>query len=219
MLRGINDAAGRNIAVRSGQSIRKEALGNCLKNRKNQYYTTYSRIFKGMVISSMILLLVLCVFICLLPYIFNEPETNSDKKFKFIFISGCSAIILIELIFLRKQLFYKFTLTKKGLLIKKAFITKIVSYEEIYRNIIKWPPFYYKGSIILMSDNDVIEYEFTSLVGGLVLIKMLFNEINLPFENEEFYINKARTIMLKTATKEQKAEYKIRKEYIKNISL
>ena len=111
-------------------------------------------------------------------------------------------------------MFYKYTLTQEGLLIKKVFSKQLISYNQLKESIEKWPVIQYKGDIIFIVNDEMIKIPYGGLVGGFEFVGVLLDILEIDYLSVEILVNKMKNGMV-ISTKEEKRAYKERKKYIK----
>lgn len=214
MIRDVGGAVGRNVGLKAGEAVTREIFGKCSKNKKGEYSTGYSKIIKG-------LLYFICIFgeICgisleISTKVFEIRLSREDELLCDILVIVCTCIFISVFIICRKIMFYKYTLTQGGLLIKKVFSKQLISYTQLKESIEKWPVIQYKGDIIFIVDNEMLKFPYSGLVGGLEFACALLDILKIDYLSVEMLAKKMQSGMI-INTKEEKIAYKERKKYIK----
>lgn len=214
MIREVGGAVGRNAAAKAGQAVTGELLGKCPKNKKGEYSTGYSKIVKGLFYFLCIFGGICGIFVKILNEISEEKIKREDELLINIVLIVGTCIFVSIFIFCRKIMFYKYTLTQEGLLIKKVFSKQLISYNQLKESIEKWPVIQYKGDIIFIVNDEMIKIPYGGLVGGFEFVGVLLDILEIDYLSVEILVNKMKNGMV-ISTKEEKRAYKERKKYIK----
>lgn len=216
MIRSVGGAVGRNAAAKAGQAVTGELLGKCPKNKKGEYSTGYSKIVKGLFYFLCIFGGICGIFVKILNEISEEKIKREDELLINIVLIVGTCIFVSIFIFCRKTMFYKYTLTQEGLLIKKVFSKQLISYNQLKESIEKWPAIQYKGDIIFIVNDEMIKIPYGGLVGGFEFVGVLLDILKIDYLSVEMLAKKMQSGIIRNS-KDEKIAYKERKKYIKAI--
>ena len=217
MNRYVGGAVGRNEALKGGESCAREILGKCPKNKSGEYSTGYSNFVKGMFCFICIFGEILCVLEKLIIVIFEDTIKKEDQLMMNISVIVATCVFVSIFILCRKIIFYKYTLTKKGLLIKKVFSKQLIEYSQLKVSVEKWPVIQYKGDLIFIINDKMLKLPYAALVGGFEFASSLLDILEIDYLTGKMLVSKVQNGMAIKNTKEEKIAYKERKKYIKNI--
>ena len=217
MIREVGGAVGRNAAAKAGQAVTGELLGKCPKNKKGEYSTGYSKIVKGLFYFLCIFGGICGIFVKILNEISEEKIKREDELLINIVLIVGTCIFVSIFIFCRKIMFYKYTLTQEGLLIKKVFSKQLIGYTQLKESIEKWPATQYKGEMIFIINDEILKVPYAGLVGGIEFIGVLLYILKIDYLSVEMLVNKMKSGIVKN-TKEERRAYKQRKAYIKSAN-
>ena len=217
MIRDVGGAVGRNAALKAGEAVIREVNGKCPKNKNGEYCTGFPVIFKVFIFSLCILGEICGVAGKIISETLVKELSKSDEFLINVVLILGTFVFASTLIVFKKFLFYKYTLTKEGLLIKKVFSKQLISYTEFKESTKKWPAIQYKGDIIFIINDKMLKFSYSGLVGGLEFTIVLLNILGIDYISAEKLAERMQNGFVKN-TKEEKIAYNERKQYIKSIN-
>ncbi|MBU5487649.1 hypothetical protein KQI77_05650 [Clostridium sp. MSJ-8] len=214
MIRDVGGAVGRNVGLKAGEAVTREIFGKCPKNKKGEYSTGFPKTFKAIIFSICILGEIACIATYIINKMLREDLSRKDEFLIDILCIVGTCIFISTIIVFRKFLFYKYTLTQEGLLIKKVFTKQLISYTKLKESVKKWPAMEYRGFIVFVVNDEMLKFLYSGLVGGLEFACALLDILKIDYLSVEMLAKKMQSGMI-INTKEEKIAYKERKKYIK----
>ena len=202
----LSSSLGGVAGAAAASAVNNEVLGKCLKDKDGNPYTTCSRIF-SVVMYGIIAVFAICVLLILM-LMFIDPEvfTTNDLPLIWGLIGGGTLLMIFFAWLIRHTFSGKYTLLPEGLKVETPSLKTIISYEDIKTWAEPFPHVQYKFFYIMIINDRMIKFNYSSLVGCISFLTLLCLQCELPLPDAELMVQKVNA-GIGTCTKEEKATY------------
>lgn len=212
----LSSSLGGAAGTAAASAVNNEVLGKCLKDKNGNPYTTCSRIF-SVTMYGIIVVFAICVLF-ILALMFISPETFATDELPLIWglIGGGTLLMIFLAQLIRHNFSGKYTLLPEGLKVETPSLKTIISYEDIKTWAETFPHVQYKFFYIMIINDRMIKFNYSSLVGCISFLTLLCLRCELPLPDVERMTQKVRS-GAGTCTNEEKATYLALKRKLKQL--